>query len=124
MSISLKDRKVALITGITGQDGAYLAKFLVDKGYEVYGLYRRVSSPNFWRLQVLDIFEKIHLISGDMTDMASLLEAITVARPTELYNLAAQSFVGASFEKPLSTTDVDGIGTARLLEAVRVLDPK
>jgi len=116
--------KVALITGITGQDGAYLAKFLLEKGYKVFGVYRRVSSPNFWRLQTLGIYEKVHLISGDMTDMASLLEALTVAQPSEVYNLAAQSFVGASFEKPLMTADVDGIGTTRLLEAIRILDPK
>src|SRR4051794_12846427 len=105
MADTAQTKKIALITGITGQDGAYLAKFLVQKGYQVFGLYRRISSPNFWRLRALDIYDNVHLISGDMTDMASLLEALCVSQPTEVYNLAAQSFVGASFEKPLTTTD-------------------
>lgn len=116
--------KVALITGITGQDGAYLAHFLLEKGYKVFGVYRRVSTPNFWRLQALDIYDKVHLISGDMTDMASLLGALSVAQPEEVYNLAAQSFVDASFEKPLMTADVDGTGATRILEAIRILNPK
>jgi GDPmannose 4,6-dehydratase len=115
---------IALITGITGQDGAYLADFLLKKQYKVYGLYRRVSTPNFWRLLSRGIYDKVHLISGDVTDMSSLLEALVLSQPTEVYNLAAQSFVGASFEKPLCTTDVDGLGTARLLEAIRILNPK
>ncbi len=119
-----KNRKHALITGVTGQDGAYLGKLLLDKDYEVYGIYRRISTPNFWRLQTLDIFEKVHLIPADVTDMASILEAITIAEPDEIYNLAAQSFVGASFEKPLMTTDVNSLGLIRILEAVRLLNPK
>src|SRR5436309_12918791 len=110
--------KVALITGITGQDGAYLAKFLLGKGYKVFGVYRRVSSPNFWRLQTLGIYEKAHLISGDMTDMASLLEALTVARPSEGYTQAAQSLLGASFGEALMTADGHGIATTRVLEAI------
>ena len=113
----------ALITGITGQDGAYLAKFLLDKQYDVYGLYRRTSSPNFWRLQSLDIYDQVRLIPGDVTDMASILEALSIAEPDEVYNLAAQSFVGASFEKPLLTADVDGLTPTRLLEAIRRLCP-
>ena len=109
----------ALITGITGQDGAYLAKFLLDKGYEVFGIYRRLSTPNFWRLQHLNIFDKIHFISADLADSGSLNEAIRVSDPDEIYHLAAQSFVEASFETPVSTGDITGIAIARLLEAVR-----
>ena len=82
--------KRALITGITGQDGAYLASLLLEKGYQVYGTYRRVSTPNFWRLQLLAVLDKVTLIPADMADMSSLLEAITVSDPTEIYNLAAQ----------------------------------
>src|SRR6185312_5607106 len=115
-------KKHALITGVTGQDGAYLARFLLEKGYQVYGTFRRSSTPNFWRLCALGIFDKVNLVPADMTDMASLLEAVTVAKPQEIYNLAAQSFVSASFEKPLVTTDVDGIGATRLLEVIRLLD--
>jgi len=111
--------KKALITGITGQDGAYLAKFLLEKGYKVYGLYRRTSTPNFWRLQYLDVLEKICLIPGDLTDMPSLLEAISVSMPDEIYNLAAQSYVGASFDQPLVTAQVDGVGTLQILEIIR-----
>jgi len=113
--------KRALITGITGQDGAYLAAFLLEKGYEVYGTYRRVSTPNFWRLQFLDVLEKITLIPADMVDMSSLLEAITISDPTEIYNLAAQSYVSASFDQPLLTTEIDGSGATRILEIIRHL---
>lgn len=109
----------ALITGITGQDGSYLAKLLLDKGYEVYGTYRRLSTPNFWRLQYLDIFEKINLIPSELTDMSSILEALEISNPDELYHLAAQSFVGASFETPISTGDVTGLAVTRILEAIR-----
>ena len=116
--------KSALITGITGQDGAYLSKFLLSKGYKVYGTYRRSSSPNFWRLCHLKIFEKVELIPADMTDMSSILEAINVSQPEEIYNLAAQSFVSASFDSPLLTCDVDGLGTTRILEAIRIIDKK
>ena len=90
-------KKKALITGITGQDGAYLAKFLLEKGYKVFGFYRRTSSPNVWRLLSLAIRDKIDLIPGDMTDMASITNAIVQSEPDEIYNLAAQSFVGTSF---------------------------
>jgi GDPmannose 4,6-dehydratase len=116
--------KKALITGITGQDGAYLAKFLLEKGYKVFGLYRRTSSPNIWRLLALDIYNKVVLIPGDMTDMASLLNAITKTEPDEIYNLAAQSFVGTSFEQPLITAEVDGAGVTRLLECIQHINPK
>ncbi len=113
--------KKALITGLTGQDGAYLADFLLKKGYRVYGIYRRTSTPNFWRLQALDILKDIILIPADMTDMSSLLEAVQVADPDEIYNLAAQSYVGASFDQPISTAMVDGLGTLYLLEIIRNL---
>lgn len=113
--------KTALITGITGQDGAYLAKFLVDKGYKVFGTYRRSSTPNFWRLQYIGVFDKITLIPADMADMASLMEAITVSQCDELYNLAAQSYVGASFDQPLHTADIDGVGATKILEIIRHL---
>lgn len=115
--------KRALITGVTGQDGAYLTKFLLEKGYEVYGSYRRSSTPNFWRLDALGVTDRMTLLHADLGDMASLLEAVTVAKPEEIYNLAAQSFVGASFETPLLTGDVDAMGTTRLLEVIRSVDP-
>ena len=116
--------KSALITGITGQDGAYLSKFLLSKGYKVYGTYRRTSTPNFWRLCHLEVFDKVELIPADVTDMSSILEAINVSQPDEIYNLAAQSFVSASFDSPLLTCDVDGLGTTRILEAIRILNKK
>ncbi len=113
--------KSALITGITGQDGAYLSKLLLDKGYKVYGIYRRTSTPNFWRLQALKILNKITLIPADLTDMTSLLEAVTISNPDEIYNLAAQSYVGASFDQPIVTAQVDGIGPLIFLEIIRNL---
>ena len=116
--------KKALITGITGQDGAYLSKFLLDKGYRVYGIYRRLSTPNFWRLQSLDIFEEVNLIPADLVDAASLVEAIRISEPDEVYHLAAQSFVGASFEQPIGTGEITGIGVSRALEAIRQVNPK
>jgi GDPmannose 4,6-dehydratase len=116
--------KKALITGVTGQDGAYLAKFLLEKGYKVYGTYRRLSSPNFWRLQYLEIFDKIELIPAELSDSSSLFEAIRISEPDEIYNLAAQSFVGASFEQPINTADVSGVATARILELIRQINPK
>jgi GDPmannose 4,6-dehydratase len=116
--------KTALLTGITGQDGAYLARFLLSRGYSVYGVYRRLSTPNFWRLQALDIYEDVRLVPADVTDMSSLLEAVSLAQPDEVYNLAAQSFVGASFQTPLTTGDVDGLGVTRLLEVLRILNSK
>ena len=109
----------AFITGITGQDGAYLAEFLLSKGYEVYGSFRRSSSPNFWRLQSLGIHDKIKLISMDLTDMSSILEAINFSKPNEIYHLAAQSFVGASFDQPLATGEMSALATTRMLECIR-----
>lgn len=115
--------KKALITGITGQDGSYLAKFLLNKGYEVYGTYRRLSTPNFWRLQYLNIFDKINFIPADLIDAGSMVEAIKVSEPDEIYHLAAQSFVGASFEQPIGTGDITGLGVARILEGTRQINP-
>ncbi len=114
--------KRALITGITGQDGPYLADLLLRKGYRVFGTYRRVSTPNFWRLQQLKILHRITLIPCDLGDTTSVLEAVTISQPHEIYNLAAQSFVGASFDQPLLTTDIDGCGATRFLEIIRHLN--
>jgi len=111
--------KKALITGITGQDGAYIAKFLLEKGYEVYGTYRRLSTPNFWRLEHLKIFDKVNLIPADLSDTISLIEALKISEVSEVYHLAAQSFVEASFETPIATADTTGLSTTRILEAIR-----
>jgi GDPmannose 4,6-dehydratase len=115
--------KSALVTGITGQDGAYLSKFLLEKGYKVYGTYRRISTPNFWRLIYLDIFDKVELIPADLIDSSSMLQAIRISKPDEIYHLAAQSFVGASFEQPIGTGEVTGLGVTRILESIREVDP-
>lgn len=111
--------KKALITGVTGQDGAYLAKFLLDKRYEVYGTYRRLSTPNFWRLEYLEIFDKVNLIPADLADTGSIVEALKISEPDEVYHLAAQSFVEASFETPVATGEVTGLSVTRILEAIR-----
>jgi len=116
-------KKRALITGVTGQDGAYLAKFLLEKDYEVFGIVRRVSTPNFWRLQDLGIFDRITFISADLSDMSSLTEAIHKSNPDEIYNLAAHSFVGSSFNQPLYSADVNGLSLLRILEIVRNFNP-
>ncbi|MDD5312466.1 MAG: GDP-mannose 4,6-dehydratase [Dehalococcoidia bacterium] len=116
--------KKAIITGVTGQDGAYLAKFLLEKGYSVYGTFRRLSTPNFWRLLYLGIFDKMFLIPADLIDSSSIYEAIEMCQPDEIYNLAAQSFVGASFEQPVASGTITGLGVARILEAVRQINPK
>lgn len=120
------DRKVALITGVTGQDGAYLAEMLLEKGYEVHGLKRRSSSFNTGRIE--DIYQdpheespRFHLHYGDMTDSTNLIRIVQECQPTEIYNLAAQSHVAVSFETPEYTANADGIGTLRLLEAMRIL---
>ena len=114
--------KKALITGITGQDGAYLSKLLLEKGYKVFGTYRRTSSPNFWRLQFLDVVEKINYIVVDLIDSSSIVEAIKISEPDEVYNLAAQSYVGASFENPIATGMVTGLGVTSILEGIRNLN--
>ncbi|EKD93433.1 MAG: hypothetical protein ACD_28C00149G0005 [uncultured bacterium] len=116
--------KCALITGITGQDGPYLAQFLLEKGYKVYGTYRRISTPNFWRLEYLNLFDKVELIPVDLIDESSMLRAIVQAKPDEVYNLAAQSFVGASFDEPIATGDISGLSVTRFLDAIRVINPK
>jgi|SRR3989344_1580943 len=118
------EKRKALITGVTGQDGAYLAQFLLEKDYEVYGIVRRISTPNFWRLQYLGIINKITFISADLADMSSLTEAIHESNPDEIYNLAAQSFVGSSFDQPIHSADINGIALLRILEIVRKFNPK
>jgi len=115
----LAKRKSALITGITGQDGAYLARFLLKKGYDVYGTYRRISTPNFWRLEYLGIFDKVNLIPTELNDAGSLTEALKLSEPREIYHLAAHSFVAGTFEVPVETGSVTGLSVTRLLEAVR-----
>ena len=109
--------KTALITGITGQDGSYLAELLLDKGYDVYGLIRRLSTPNISRIE--HIIDKIELVEGDLTDQSSLDNAMRTAKPDEVYNLAAQSFVATSWNQPVLTGDVSGLGVVRILESVK-----
>ncbi len=116
--------KTALITGITGQDGAYLAKFLLEKGYKVIGTFRRLSTPNFWRIQALGIIKKVELVSFDLIDQSSMIELINKYKPDEVYNLAAQSFVGASFEQPIATSEITGTGVTRMLDTIKALSPK
>jgi len=118
------NNKVALVTGITGQDGAYLAQFLLSKNYKVYGTYRRLSTPNFWRLQYLNIFDEIELLPCDLLDSYSIIETLRACKPDEIYNLAAQSFVGASFEQPIASGEITGLGVAKLLEAIRLIVPE
>ena len=113
--------KNALITGITGQDGSYLAELLLDKGYTVYGIMRRKSVVNYGNVE--HIKDKIRLIYADMTDPISLIAAVKKSQPDEVYNLAAQSFVATSWEQPLATTDIDAIGVANILEAIRTVKP-
>lgn len=114
--------KAALITGITGQDGAYLAKFLLDKGYKVYGLIARRATSTTWRLQYLGIENQIELIDGDLTDVSSVIRAIRKAKPDEIYNLGAQSFVGTSWQQAIVTAQTTGIGALNVLEAIRQTD--
>lgn len=111
--------KKALVTGVSGQDGAYLADFLLRKGYNVYGTYRRLSTPNFWRLESLGIYPKVNLIPCDLGDSGSIVEALKISQPDEIYHLAAQSFVETSFETPVSTGDVTGLSVTRILESIR-----
>lgn len=116
--------KRALITGITGQDGAYLAKFLAEKGYKVFGSYRRLSTPNFWRLHYLGIFDKVELIPMEISDSNSIYDALEKSNPSELYNFAAQSFVEVSFAQPTYTANVTGLGVSRILDEIRKFNPK
>lgn len=118
--------KSAVITGITGQDGAYLAEHLLAKGYKVYGSYRRTSSVNFWRIEELGIHNhpNLHLVEYDLTDLGSSIALVQKVQPDEIYNLAAQSFVGVSFDQPSTTAQITGIGALHLLEAIRLVNPK
>ncbi len=118
--------KKAIITGITGQDGAYLAELLIQKGYTVFGTYRRTSSVNFWRIEELGIHihPNLNLVEYDLTDLSSSIRLLQTTEATEVYNLAAQSFVGVSFEQPLTTLDITGAGAVNLLEAIRIVNPK
>jgi len=116
------NKKRALITGITGQDGSYLAELLLDKGYEVFGLVRRLSAPNVWRIQHL--LQKVTLLQGDLLDQLSLIKAVETAQPEEFYNLAAMSFVPASWDQPMLTGEFNAQGVTRALEAVRAVNPK
>ncbi|KRG69614.1 GDP-mannose 4,6-dehydratase [Pseudoxanthomonas dokdonensis] len=116
----------AIITGITGQDGAYLAQLLLEKGYIVYGTYRRTSSVNFWRTEELGIsgHPNLHLVEYDLTDLGASISLISKVEPDEIYNLAAQSFVGVSFDQPSTTAQITGIGCLNILEAIRLVNPK
>ncbi|MDB5775653.1 MAG: GDP-mannose 4,6-dehydratase [Herbaspirillum sp.] len=119
-------QKIALVTGISGQDGAYLAELLLGKGYQVYGTYRRTSSVNFWRIEELGIaaHPNLHLVEYDLTDLGSTISLVKKIEPDEIYNLAAQSFVGVSFDQPTTTSLITGIGALYLLEAIRLINPK
>lgn len=118
------DMKKALITGITGQDGAYLAELLLSKGYEVYGILARRATATTWRLEYLNILDKVELIEGDLTDVTSIIRAVEQTEPDEFYNLGAQSFVGTSWRQPQLTALSTGIGALNCLEAIRIVNPK
>lgn len=122
----MNDMKKAVITGITGQDAAYLAELLLGKGYEVYGTYRRTASTNFWRIEELGIkaHPDFHLVEYDLTDLGSSIRLLEKTEATEVYNLAAQSFVAVSFESPTTTGLITGLGPLNLLEAIRIVNPK
>lgn len=117
--------KTALITGITGQDGAYLAELLLGKGYKVFGAYRRTSSVNFWRIEALGLPQhpNLSLLEYDLTDLSASIRLLKTTGATEVYNLAAQSFVGVSFDQPITTAEITGIGVVNLLEAIRIVNP-
>jgi len=117
--------KTALITGISGQDGAYLTQLLLEKGYRVYGAYRRTSSVNFWRIEELGIANHPNLVLAeyDLTDLGSSMRLLQASQADEVYNLAAQSFVGVSFDQPITTSKITGLGALNLLEAIRVVRP-
>lgn len=118
--------KTAIITGITGQDGAYLAELLIEKGYKVYGTYRRAASTNFWRIEELGIkgHPNLQLMEYDLTDLGSSIRLLEKTGATEVYNLAAQSFVAVSFDQPMTTAQITGLGPLNLLEAIRIVNPK
>lgn len=118
--------KSAIVTGITGQDGAYLAELLLSKNYTVYGTYRRTSSVNFWRLEELGVRDhpQLRLVEYDLTDLSASIRLLEQSQAGEVYNLAAQSFVGVSFDQPITTAEITGIGPLKLLEAIRIVEPK
>ena len=118
--------KSAIITGITGQDGAYLARLLLEKDYQVYGAFRRTSSVNFWRIEELGIEKhpNLHLVEHDLTDLSSNIRLLQKSQAEEVYNLAAQSFVWVSFDQPIATGEITGLGAVNLLEAIRIVNPK
>ena len=118
--------KTAVVTGITGQDGAYLTQLLLEKGYKVFGTYRRTSSVNFWRLEEVGAIGNpgLELVEHDLTDLGASIRLMEQAQPSEVYNLAAQSFVGVSFNQPITTAEITGLGAVNLLEAIRIVDPK
>ncbi|CAM2165394.1 GDP-mannose 4,6-dehydratase [Paraburkholderia sacchari] len=122
----MNERRKAIITGVSGQDGAYLTKLLLDKGYQVVGTYRRTSSVNFWRMNELGVTDhpSLELVEHDLTDAGSTLRLLERAEAGEVYNLAAQSFVGVSFDQPVTTAEVTGVGALNLLEGIRVINPK
>ncbi|MEP9379214.1 GDP-mannose 4,6-dehydratase [Aquabacter sp. CN5-332] len=122
----MKTVKTALITGITGQDGPYLARLLLQKGYQVHATYRRSSSATFWRLEYLGIqdHENLHIVNHDITDFGGTIRLLQECQPDEVYNLAAQTFVGSSFEQPSQTSQITGMGVLNLLEAVRIVNPR
>jgi len=118
--------KTAIVTGITGQDGAYLTQLLLEKGYKVFGTYRRTSSVNFWRLEEVGAVghPNLELVEHDLTDLGASIRLMEEAQPQEVYNLAAQSFVGVSFNQPITTAEITGLGAVNLLEAIRTVNPK
>jgi len=122
----MNTRKSAVVTGITGQDGAYLAQLLLDRNYKVYGTYRRTSSVNFWRIEELGIQDHpdLEVVEYDLTDIGTSIALVQRTQPDEIYNLAAQSFVGVSFDQPTTTAHITGLGALNLLEAVRLINPK
>jgi GDPmannose 4,6-dehydratase len=119
-------KRAAVITGTTGQDGAYLTQLLLEKGYTVHGTYRRTSSVNFWRIEELGIknHPDLHLVEYDLTDLGSSIALVQKVQPDEIYNLAAQSFVGVSFDQPTTTAQITGLGALNLLEAIRLVNTK
>ena len=118
--------KKAIVTGITGQDGAYLAKLLLEKGYKVFGTQRRISTQNHWRINELGIDKhpNLEIIDYDLTDLGASIRLVDSCEPDEVYNLAAQSFVGVSFKEPMTTAQITGLGAVNLLEAIRTVNKK
>lgn len=116
--------KIALITGVSGQDGAYLSRFLLSKGYQVHGLLARRATPTVWRLEELGVLEQVNLVDGDLSDLSSLVRILQSTKATEIYNLGAQSFVATSWNQPILTAQVTGVAVVNLLEAVRIVNPE